>query len=189
MTRFRQGTWKIVLNEDIPEGANEMGGRLVLVIKCGSTDKEVMKARLFVQAFRDNIRTSLVQDSATSRQVSARMLVGLVTIIGVRIFSTDVTQAYLQSATGVMHDIYIKPGKDFELAPNQLLKLLEPLYGLSDSRDYWGATFTTNLKRGVRDCWRCNIPFQASACKAVGSDRHVRGRCTSSWRLRFCRAS
>ena len=44
-----------------------------------------------------------------------------------------------------MRDVYVKPNGEFELAPNQLLKLLKPLYVLADSGDYCGQTFSQHL--------------------------------------------
>ena len=51
-------------------------------------------------------------------------------------FSTDVTQAYLQSAEKLMRDVYVKPSKEFELQPDQVLKLFKPPYGLAEIGDY-----------------------------------------------------
>lgn len=142
-----RGTWKVVFRREVPHGANIMGGRFVLAIKEGGTDKELYKARYVVQGFRDKMKTSLVHDSATSRQASARVLVGLAAAFEFELFSTDVTQAYLQSATPLQREVYIKPGKDFGLGSDKLLKLLRPLYGLADSGDYWGATFSQHITK------------------------------------------
>lgn len=73
----------------------------------------------------------------------------LAAIFGFRIWSQDVTQAYLQSAGTLLRDVYVKPPKEFHLAPNQLLNLLKPLYGLTDAGDYWDATITHHLKNDL----------------------------------------
>jgi Reverse transcriptase (RNA-dependent DNA polymerase) len=130
------GTWKVVLRDEMPENPNIMGGRFVLTIKDSGTSKEIYKARYVVQGFRDKKKTSLVHDASTSKQQSTKLLIGLAAIFGYRIFSTDVTQAYLQSAEPLMRDVYIKPSAEFELNANQVLKFLRPLYGLADSGDY-----------------------------------------------------
>jgi hypothetical protein len=93
-----RGTWKVVLKEDVPDNANILGGRFALAIKDEGTEKEVWKARFVVQGYRDHLKTSLVYYTATSRQHSSRVLIGLAAIFGFQVFSTDVTQAYLQSA-------------------------------------------------------------------------------------------
>ena len=142
---LERGTWKVVLKENVPKDANIIGGRFVLAIKDEGTKKEVWKARFVVQGYRDKLKTSLEHDAPTARQYSTRVLVGLAAIFGFRIFSTDVTQAYLQSAESLMRDLYVKPNGEFELGHNQLLKLLKPLYGLADGGDYWGKTFAQHL--------------------------------------------
>ena len=148
------GTWKIVAKDEVPENANVMGGRFVLAIKDDGTDKEVWKARFIVQGYRDKLKTSLVHDRSTARQYFVRILIGLAAIFGFRLFSTDVTQAYMQSAESLMRDVYIKPNGEFELSKGQLLKLLKPLYGLVDSGDYWGKTFSQHLTDdlGMKPC-------------------------------------
>ena len=80
-----------------------------------------------------------------AKQHAVRMLIGIAAIFGFRLFSSDVTQAYLQSIEKLQRDIYIKPPKEFMLDPDQLLLLLKPLYGLAESGDYWGRTFRFHL--------------------------------------------
>jgi Reverse transcriptase (RNA-dependent DNA polymerase) len=130
----------------MPENPNIMGGRFVLTMKDSGTSKEIYKARYVFQGFRDKKKTSLVHDASTSKQQSTKLLIGLAAIFGYMIFSTDVTQAYLQSAEPLLRDVYIKPSDEFELNANQVLKLLRPLYGLADSGDYWGSTQLNHLK-------------------------------------------
>jgi hypothetical protein len=122
------------------ENPNIMGGRFVLTIKESGTSKEIYKARYVVQGFRDKKKSTLVHDASTSMQQSTKLLIGLAAIFGYRIFSTDVTQAYLQSAEPLMSDVYIKALAEFELNANQVLKALRPLHGLSDLDDYWRNT-------------------------------------------------
>lgn len=141
------GTWKVVLKEEVPSNANVLGGRFVLAIKDSDTDREVWKARFVVQGYRDKMNKSLVHDNSNVRPSSVRMLVGLASIFGFQLFSTDVTQAYLQSVDKLMRDVYVKPTKEFELAPNQILKLLKPLYGLAESGEYWGKTISEHLRK------------------------------------------
>jgi Reverse transcriptase (RNA-dependent DNA polymerase) len=94
---IERGTWKVVVQDEMPENPNIMGGRFVLTIKDSGTSKEIHKARYVVQSFRDKKKTSLVHEAPTSKQQSAKLLIGLAAIFGYRIFSTDVTQAYLQA--------------------------------------------------------------------------------------------
>ena len=89
---------------------------------------------------------TLVYNSTAVRQISIGLQHTLAAIFGFRIWSTDVNDAYLQSASQLLRDFYLKPGKEFELPGNQLLHLLRPLYGLADSSDCRNETFTHNIK-------------------------------------------
>jgi Reverse transcriptase (RNA-dependent DNA polymerase) len=144
-----RGTWGVVAKEEVSDNANILGGRFVIAIKDEGTDKKVWKARFVVKGYRDHLKTSLVHDTATSRQHFSRVLVGLAAIFGFNLFSTDVTQAYLQSAEKLLRDVYIKPTKELSMEPGQLLKLLRPLYGLADSGDYWGRTLSNHLREDL----------------------------------------
>lgn len=141
-----KGTWKIIMKNEMSPNPNILGGRFVLAIKDGGTPKERWKARFVVQGHRDKMKRSLVHDSPNAKQQSTRLVVGLASVFGFRLFSTDVTQAYLQSADELMRDVYVKPTKEFELGEDQILKLMKPLYGLADSGDYWGKTFSSHLR-------------------------------------------
>jgi hypothetical protein len=94
-----RGTWKVVLKEELEPDANIMSGRFVLSIKNSGTNEEMLKARFVAQGYRDKAKTSLVHDAALARQSSARVLVGLAAVFGFRLYSTEVQQAYLQSAS------------------------------------------------------------------------------------------
>lgn len=53
----------------------------------------------------------------------------------------DVNQAYLKAGSKLQRQVFFKPS-EIELGPNELLQIIRPLYGLSDSGDYWYETLT-----------------------------------------------
>ncbi len=83
----------------------------------------------------------MVHSASTLQPQSIRLLLALAAMHGFDIWTSDVRQAYLQSAEPLARDIFIeKPVPEFELAPEQCLQLLKPLYGLCESGDLWHKT-------------------------------------------------
>lgn len=104
----------------IPRDPNILGGRFVLAVKDKGTKREVWKARFIVQRHRDKMKTSLGHGTPVSKQITIKLLVGLSSTFGFKLFSTGETQAYLQSGEKPMREVYVRPTKEFRLKPNQL---------------------------------------------------------------------
>lgn len=64
------------------------------------------------------------------------MLTALASILGSDIWTEDITQAYLQSASELLRDAYIRPNKELRMPAGHVMKFLGPLYGLADSGYY-----------------------------------------------------
>lgn len=139
--------FRVVVKQEIGEGANILGGRFVLAIKNKGTDKEMFKARYVVQGHMDRDKEWLVQNSKTVSQQAIRLLISIATIFGFEIWSEDMTQAYLQGAVRILRKNYIRGKPELRLEGNELLEVLRPLYGLADAGDYWHATFLRHLKK------------------------------------------
>jgi hypothetical protein len=63
------------------------------------------------------------------------LLLALSAVLGFEIWSMDVRQAYLQAASDLKRDIFIRPDV-LKLTQDELLQVIKPLYGLSDSGEY-----------------------------------------------------
>lgn len=72
------------------------------------------------------------------------MLLSAASMLNCRLFSHDVTQAYLQSKENLSRCICIKKKPEYMatlgLQVGELLELHRPLYGLFNAGDYWSAT-------------------------------------------------
>jgi Reverse transcriptase (RNA-dependent DNA polymerase) len=134
------GTFKIVLKSEVETDANIIPSRMILAIKKGEDGSEVYKARLVLGGHRDKEKRALIHNSNNVSQTSIRLLIALAAVFGFNIFTADVKQAYLQSASPLLRDIYVQPNlglaATLQLDQNQLLKVLKPLYGLTESGDY-----------------------------------------------------
>jgi hypothetical protein len=141
---LNRGTFRIVLRSDIPQHANKLSARYVLAIKDPNTDREVWKARLILGGHRDLEKHIMVRSSTTVQQRSLRLLFALAAAFGWKIWTQDITQAYLQSSGELVRKIYVDKfhGVDeLDIAPDEALQLLRPLYGLADSGDHWWREF------------------------------------------------
>lgn len=149
-----RGTFKRVKKKDLPEGANVIGGRFVYTLKNYSTPEEFTKARFVAQGHRDRAKEFVVHNLATLRQRSTRLLVSTAANASLRLFSHDITQAYLQSGEKFSRQLYLRPRPSdmhlFDLEPDELLRIELPLYGVCDAGDYWDATFRAHIDEDLK---------------------------------------
>ena len=143
---LRRGTFKVVLKEELPDGANALTARFVLAIKSTVDGKVKYKARYVMGGHRDRLKNFLVHDAQTVSPSSTRLFLCLSAMFDFKIWSFDVKLAYLQSEGTMPRDVYIKnPAPEFELAPHECFQLLKPLYGLGDAGDLWHSRLQNHL--------------------------------------------
>ena len=145
-----KGVWRVVNRSDIPRDANILGGRFVLSIKNKGSHYEMYKARFVALGHKDREKHLLVHDSTNLRQRSIRIITCIAAIFGFAIWTQDVSQAYLQSSQNLQREIYIRPPKQFKLSKEELLRLIKPLYGITEAGDYWDATMTDFQKNDMQ---------------------------------------
>ena len=134
----------------LPEDANILGGRFILAIKQPGTPNERYKARFVVQGHKDREKNYIIHTSKTVRHKNIRIMMTITASKkGHKIWLQDVTQAYIQGYD-LQREVYIKPTEHFQLKPNTYLKLLKPLYGLSESGDSCFQKYTTFLKEQLQ---------------------------------------
>lgn len=140
----------IVLRSEIPSNANKLSCRYALAIKEPGTDREIWKARLVIGGHKDIEKHIMVRSSTTVQQQSLRMLLALAAIFGWKIWTQDISQAFVKSAGELSREIYIKKFNDvreLNLRPDQAVKSLRQLYGLCDSGDHWDRDFDSFHKK------------------------------------------
>jgi Reverse transcriptase (RNA-dependent DNA polymerase) len=84
------------------------------------------------------------------KQSTLRLLVALAAIIGFKIYSIDVNQAYLQSLSPLLRNVFILPTDVLNLSGNELVQILKPLNGYTDAGDYWGQSLKHTLIAKLR---------------------------------------
>jgi Reverse transcriptase (RNA-dependent DNA polymerase) len=137
---IERGIFRLVLQEDIGPNPNVIPSRFVRAVKHES-GTEKFNARFVLGGYRDREKKSFIHNSTTLKHQSVRLILALASIFGFELWSSDVNQAYLQSAENLQRNVFAGPN-ELELAPNELLQLILPLYGITESGDYWGETLT-----------------------------------------------
>lgn len=141
---LEKGTSEVICEEELPKDSNVLGDRFLLVIKNAETQDPVYKSSFVVQRHTDPEKQTGIRSSTTLLRYSFRVLIALATVSGFMIWSQDVSQAYLQSAEDPLRDVYDRVPDEFKFQFRQLLKILKPLCGPTDSGDYWHNTFSNH---------------------------------------------
>lgn len=133
-----KGTFRLVLREEAGPSRNVMPSRYVLDLKHENSNTRY-KARFVLGSHRDRDKHSIVHNSSTLRHYSIRMIMALATILGFDIWSADVTQAYLRAVCRLQRKVFTCP-EVLDLSPEELIQIILPMYGLTESGDYWHET-------------------------------------------------
>lgn len=145
-----RGTFKVNLREEIPKDGNVLPVIFVLALKSSVDGQIKHKARYVIGGHRDRLKHMMVHSTSTLQPSSIRLLLALAAIQGFDVGTSDVRQAYLQSAKPLARDVFIaRPVREFELDPSQCLQLLKPLYVLCESGDLWHETLDRHQKEDV----------------------------------------
>jgi hypothetical protein len=143
-----RGTFRLQILDET-RGRNIVPSKFVLAIKYEDDGREVYKIRLCLGGHRDFLKNHMVHTATTLTQTSTRPILALAAIFGWNVWTTDVQQAYLQSASRLKKEVFLKTDA-LELGPSEFLELLLPLYGLAESGDYWGETLGDHHLKELR---------------------------------------
>lgn len=135
----------MVCNKETENDSNFMGGRFVLSIKHVETDDPLFMERFVGQGHANAENNLLVNSAPNVKHFSIRFLVIMDTIFGYRIWTQDVAKAYLQVHRRSWGSFYSSL-KVIQLNPEELLELMNPLYGLTDDGYYCHFTFAKHLQ-------------------------------------------
>lgn len=142
---LEKGTFKFVHKYDVEDDAIILGGIFVLAIKNVDTNNPTYKARFVVQGHAVLEKDYLVHSANTIRQHYVRTLVSISAISVFRVWPQDVSQAYLQAGDKLNSNVYINTPMELQMGTYKLLKLVKPLYGLTNAGSYWHRTLLRNL--------------------------------------------
>ena len=119
---------------------------LVHEIKEKATDKSYKKSRLVVQGYNNTEKTALLTQTPTIQHYSQRLLLSILLALRkkeMKIMLRDITQAYTQSKEELNRTVICHlPAKlKKRYTEGTVLRVVKPLYGLTEAGNYWFATY------------------------------------------------
>jgi hypothetical protein len=134
--------FEIVHESDITPTARIFKSRFVDEVKFHGTDKAYEKSRLVVQAYNDDDKKGILTQSPTIQRVSQRILLAVALLLpNMKVCLRDISQAYTQSTTSLIRDIYIRAPAEMNVPEGYLLRVCRPLYGIPEAGTHWFHTY------------------------------------------------
>lgn len=88
--------WIVIPKHEVREDSLVMWGRFILTLKNVGTPEEIAKAKYISQGYKDGRKQYFVYDTKMLRASSIRLILSVSAVMNFRLFSHNVTQAYLQ---------------------------------------------------------------------------------------------
>jgi Reverse transcriptase (RNA-dependent DNA polymerase) len=129
---FARGTFKIVILRD-RRHKSIRPTKFIWTINL-ENGREVYKARFVIRGHRDRCKDQLVLTATSLSQTSVRLLFAMASIFDWPIWTADVRQAYLQSASFLLQAVFLNPNRisGISIGKEEFLQLTLSLYGLSE---------------------------------------------------------
>jgi Reverse transcriptase (RNA-dependent DNA polymerase) len=124
----------------VPPGATTFRSRFVKSFIHTETHNPVQKARIVVQSAFDPQKRFLITHAPTVHRLSPRLLCAIAASKGFKVWTLDVTQAFLQSDEPLMRDVYVVPPKEMNLPAEEIWRIQKPIYGIAESPKLWRDT-------------------------------------------------
>ena len=130
---LNKGVFDVIALTNVPTGVRLFNSRFVDEIKNPGTSAAFEKSRLVVQAFNDRGKEMIMTQSSTIQRMNQRLILTLTAITGHELYLRDISQAYVQSATPLTREFYIRPPVELGLGPDHVLKMIKPLYEIPEA--------------------------------------------------------
>ena len=143
---LNHGTFKVLLKDELPDGAKALTARFILGIKSNADGKIKCKARYGVGGHRDRLKHFIVHGAQTLKPSSTRLLLAMAALSLFDVWSGDIKPAYVQSTEPLTRRAFItNPSPHFELEAHQCFELLRHLYVLYDAVDLCNQSLRKHL--------------------------------------------
>ncbi len=139
------GLWEIGCFEVVDKSEAD-GHRLYRATFVDKTKTDgTRKSRLCVAACNDQ-EHGLFTGAPTVKRLSMRLLLALATSYRMKLWTRDVTQAFVQSKSELRRPVYMRPPKEMQVPSGQVVKVVKPLYGVPESPMHWYTTYVEHNK-------------------------------------------
>ena len=104
---LKHETFKVLLGEELRDGANALTARFVLAIKSNAEGKIQCKAGYVVGCHRDRLKHFMVHISQTPQPSSTRLMFVIAALFRLDVWCSDIKLAYLQSTEPLRRCVFI----------------------------------------------------------------------------------
>ena len=87
----------------------------------------------------------------------------------IHLYLRDISQAYVQSATNLNREFYVRPPRELQISDDSVLKVVKPLYGIPEARNHW---FKTYHSHHVEQLQMSQSTYDPCLLYSNDSDRH-----------------
>jgi hypothetical protein len=85
------------------------------------------------------------------------------------LYLRDISQAYVQSATNLNREFYVRPPRELQIGDDSVLKVVKPLYGIPEAGNHW---FKTYHSHHVEQLQMSQSTYDPCLLYSNDSDRH-----------------
>ncbi len=147
-----RGTFAFVKYDPKKHQGRIFKSRIVNEVKGKTTDTPYEKSRCVVQAFNDRGKEKILTQSPTIQRSSQRILLAIAFAllkIDINMILRDITQAYVQSETGLNRVILCGLPAEMkgDYPEGTIMIILKPLYGIPEAGTHWWATYHKHHKK------------------------------------------
>ncbi len=126
----------------MPKNTRIFNSRFIDEVKNIGTTVANEKSRLAIQAYNDHKKETILIQATTIQRMSQRLILALATIYPyLNLFLRDIIQAYVQSATALNREFFVRPALELGLPNTTVLKVIKPLYGIPEAGAHWYKTY------------------------------------------------
>ena len=139
---FEKSCFEIVSTFDVFHGTRIFNSRFVDEIKNIGTIDAYEKSRLIMQAYNDDDKAEMLTQTPTIQRMSQRLILALtVNMSHLNLFLRDISQVYVQSIISLARKFFIRPSIELGLREGTILKIIKPLYEVSEAGTHWFNTY------------------------------------------------